>query len=370
MPNRAVWAEIDLGAIEHNIKEIKKCITGGAKFCAVVKANAYGHGALAVARKAVELGADYLAVAALSEALQLRDAGFTTPILILGLVEPTDAQVLVDRDITQTVCTMELAEAISAEAVRQGKKARVHMKIDTGMGRIGIRSDEAGEFAKQLTMLPGLELEGMFSHFALADAKDKSYAHVQLELFKRAIQQVEERGIQIPIRHIAESAAILELPEAHFDMVRAGVILYGLWPSEEVQHVIELRPAMKVCAKLMFVKKMQAGETISYGRTCAMARESRIATLPLGYADGYIRAFGGRAAVEIAGQRAPIVGRICMDQCMIDITDIPEASEGSTAVIFGSDTLTADELASWLGTINYEVVCLMAPRIPRVYKQK
>ena len=368
MPSRAVWAEIDLGAIEHNFKEIKKCIQGGAKLCAVVKANAYGHGAVAVAKTAVEAGADYLAVAVLSEALELRDAGFTTPILILGAVPAEDARILVDRGITQTVCTLELAEAISAEAQRQGKKAKIHLKIDTGMGRIGIRPEAAGEMAKQLTMLPGLELEGMFSHFALADVKDKSYAHEQLAQFRLAIQKVEEKGIDIPIKHIAESAAILELPEAHFDMVRAGVIEYGLWPSDEVEHAASLRPAMKVCAKLVFVKTMHEGETISYGRTYTMPGERRIATMPLGYADGYLRAFAGKASVEIAGKRAPVVGRICMDQFMVDITDIPEAQEGSEAVIFGSDTLTADELAKWLGTINYEVVCLMAPRIPRIYK--
>lgn len=368
MPSRAVWAEIDLGAIEHNFREIKKCIQGGAKLCAVVKANAYGHGAIAVARKAVEAGAAYLAVAALSEAVELRDAGFTTPILILGVVPAEDARILVDRDITQTVPTLALAEAISVEAQRQGKTAKVHLKIDTGMGRIGVRPEMAGELAKQITMLPGIELEGMFSHFALADSKDKSYAYEQLNAFRLAIAQVEAKGIQIPIKHIAESAAILELPEAHFDMVRAGVIEYGLWPSDEVQHVVDLQPAMKVCAKLAFVKRMHKGETISYGRTYTMERESRIATMPLGYADGYLRAFAAKGAVEIAGKRAPIVGRVCMDQFMVDITDIPEAQEGTEAVVFGSPTLTADELAAWIDTINYEVVCLMAPRIPRIYR--
>lgn len=368
MPSRAVWAEINLGAIEHNIKEIKKCIRGGAKLCAVVKADAYGHGALAVARKAVEQGADYLAVAVLSEALELRRAGFTTPILILGGMQLEDAGLVVDYGITQTVFNLETAEALSEEAQRRGCQARVHLKIDTGMGRLGIRPELAGDMAKQIAMLPGIVLEGIFSHFALADARDKSYAQEQLSRFRLALAKVEEKGIHIPIRHIAESAAILELPEAHFDMVRAGVILYGLWPSDEVEHVIELQPAMRVQARITLLKTMHPGETISYGCIYKVARESRIATLPVGYADGYTRLYAGKAVVECAdGQRMPVVGRICMDQCMVDVTDAAGLREGDIVTLFGSPTLTADELAGWLGTINYEVVCMMSPRIPRVY---
>ena len=368
MAKRAVWAEIDLAAIEHNIKEIKKCIHGGARLCAVVKADAYGHGAAAVARKAIEGGASYLAVAVLSEALELRQAGFTEPILILGATPVEESGVLVDYDITQTVFTMEAAEALSKAALHRGKVAKVHLKVDTGMSRIGIRPELAGELAKQLSMLPGIELEGMFSHFALSDSRDKSYAKEQLARFRLAIAKVEEKGVRIPIKHLANSAAILEMPEAHFDMVRAGVILYGLWPSDEVEHVIDLRPAMKVCAKLVYIKDMEPGEPISYGCTFHTTRKSRIATLPVGYADGYTRLFAGKAVVELHGQRVPVVGRICMDQCMIDVTDVPEAREGDEVVLFGSDTLTTDEAASWLGTINYEIVCMVSPRVPRMYK--
>ncbi len=367
MPNRAVWAEVNLGAIEHNMKEIKKCIHGGAKWCAVVKADAYGHGAVAVARLAVEQGASYLAVAMLSEAVQLRSAGFTTPILILGATPVEMSGMLVDYDITQTVFELEAAEALSREAVRRGKTAKVHMKIDTGMGRIGIHPEQAGELAKQIKMLPGLELEGMFSHFALSDSKDKSYAYEQLERFKIAIKSVEEKGITIPLKHLANSAAILELPETHFDMVRAGVILYGLWPSDEVTHPIELRPGLKLCARLAYIKNVEPGNTISYGRIFKTERKSRIATIPIGYADGYTRLYSGKASAEVHGQRVPVVGRICMDQCMLDVTDVPEAREGDEAVLFGSDTLTTDEAASWLGTINYEVVCMISARVPRVY---
>ena len=367
MPDRAAWAEIDLRAVEHNIREIKKCIHGGAKLCAVVKADAYGHGAVAVAYRAVQLGADYLAVAVLSEALELRRAGITTPILILGATQPEDAGLVVDADVTQAVFSLEAAQALSAAAVRLGRTARVHLKVDTGMHRIGVRPEEAGPLAAAIAALPGLFLEGMFSHFALSDARDKSYAREQLARFKQAIAGVAAQGIEIPIKHLANSAAILEMPETHFDMVRAGVILYGLWPSDEVEHVIDLRPVMRVCARLVFVKDMHPGEKISYGCTYTVQRESRIATLPVGYADGYTRLYAGKAVVELGGHRLPVVGRICMDQCMVDVTDVPDAVTGDTAVLFGSPTLTADEVASWIGTINYEIVCMVSPRVPRIY---
>ena len=367
MPNRWVWAEIDLGAIEHNLKAVKSCIRGGARLCAVVKANAYGHGAQAVARKAVEAGADYLAVAALSEASELRAAGFTTPILILGLVPPESAAEIVANDITQAVCDMETAAALSAEAKRQNKTAKVHLKVDTGMGRIGIRPEDAGAMARRMREFPGLEIEGVFSHFAAADSRDKSYTKQQLDAFCRAVDNMKEQGIEPAIRHIAESAAILEIPEAHFDMVRAGIIEYGLWPSDEVTHPVELRPAMRLCARIAFIKTVLPGESIGYGRTFTAKRESRIATLPLGYADGYIRAYGKRGEVELRGKRAPIAGRVCMDQVMIDVTDIPGAEVGDEVTLFGSPSLTADEAAGWLDTINYEVTCMVSGRVPRVY---
>lgn len=368
MANRDVWAEIDLGAIAHNFREIRTCIKEGAKLCAVVKANAYGHGAVAVAQKALEAGADYLATAVPSEALELRQAGFTAPILILGIVPKESAHALVSHDITQAVCDMELAEAISGEAVRQGKTARVHLKVETGMGRIGVRPEEAPVLAKKLASLPNIELEGMFSHFSMADTKDKSFTKQQLQRFQQAADGIEAAGIHVPIKHIAESAAILEIPEAHFDMVRAGIIEYGLWPSDEVSHPIALRQAMKLQARIAFIKTVHVGESISYGREFIAKRESRIATLPLGYADGYIRAYAKRGEVEICGKRAKIAGRICMDQFMVDITDIPEAKVGDIATLFGSETLTTDEAAGWLDTINYEVTCLVSERVPRIYR--
>lgn len=372
MPKRAVWAEINLRALENNMKTIKRCIHNNAKWCAVVKADAYGHGALAVARKAVEQGADYLAVAVLSEAVALREAGFTTPVLILGATPVEEFGTIVDYGITQAVFTMEQVKALSAEAVRRGRTAKVHLAVDTGMGRIGIRPEQAGKFAAEISSMPGIELEGMFSHFALADAKDKICTYRQLGRFKAAMQLAEEKGIYIPLKHIANSAAILEMPEAHLDMVRAGIILYGLWPSDEVEHVIDLQPVMELKARIVYLKELHTGEAVSYGCTFTAQRESRIGTLPLGYADGYTRLFSGKAQVEYQGQRAPVVGRICMDQCMVDLTDIADTTgikQGDVVTLYGSAGLTMDEAADWLGTINYELPCMLSPRVPRVYKE-
>ena len=367
MAKRGVWAEISLGALKSNLRAIRTKIAGGAKFCAVVKANAYGHGAIPVAREAVRAGADYLAVAVLEEAVALRQAGFTTPILLLGPTAAEEAEDVVRYDVTQAVTTEKAAQILSAAALRQHKTAKVHLAVDTGMGRIGVAPEAAGDAAAFIAALPAVELEGLFSHFALADARDKSYAKEQFRRFQCAMAAVERRGITIPLRHIANSAAILEMPDTHLDMVRAGIILYGLWPSEEVRQSIDLSPLMTVKAKITCVKDFPKGETIGYGRIFTAPRDMRVATLPLGYADGYTRLYTGKAAVEIEGRRAPVVGRICMDQCMIDVTDMPGVAVGDTVTIFGSPTLPADEAAAWLGTIHYEVVSMIAPRIPRVY---
>ena len=368
MPNRPAWAEINLEALRHNYREIKKQLAEGVKLCAVIKANAYGHGATEAARVALEEGAAYFAVAALSEAIELRQAGFTTPILVLGLIDAKDAAVVVDYELTQVVCDLELAQALSAAATAQGKQVKVHLKVDTGMGRIGVRKEEIGALAAQIAKLPNVMIEGMFSHFATADSRDKSYTKKQLADFQEAIAAVEAQGVKLALRHIAESAAILEIPEAHFDMVRAGVIQYGLWPSEEVTHPIDLQPVMTLKAKITWVKNVQAGESIGYGRRFTASRVSRIATLPLGYADGYLRRYTLHGHVLIHGQKAPFAGVGCMDQMMVDVTDIPEVQIGDEVILFGTPELTIDEVAGWGETINYEVPCLIGERIPRVYK--
>lgn len=367
MLERAVWAEVDLKAIRHNIEEIQKCVRGGAKFCAVVKANAYGHGAVAVARTAVEAGADYLAVAILEEALELRSAGFCEPVLILGHTPLEQSARIVAHDITQTVSSLEAAAALSQEAARQKRTVKVHLKIDTGMGRIGVRPEEAGSVAARIAALPGVLLEGVFSHFASSDSADKRAAKEQLARFALALRCIEAAGVRIAIRHIANSAAILEMPEAHFDMVRAGIIVYGLWPSEEVARSVALRPALRLKARVSYVKALPAGEAISYGGMFRTARASRIATLPIGYADGYTRLLSGKAKAEVNGRLAPVVGRICMDQCMLDVSDVGEVRVGDEVTLLGGALVGAEDLARLLGTIHYEVVCMVGARVPRVY---
>lgn len=366
MPNRAVWAQIDLGKIKHNIEQIKTKVQGGAKFCAVVKADAYGHGAIAVAKTAVEAGADYLAVAILNEAIELRKAGFKEPILILGFTPPEQAAQLVEYDIEQAVFTLEAAQAMSDAAVKLGKQAKIHLKIDTGMSRIGVKPELSGELAEQISKLPNLKIIGMFSHFAKADYEDKTFAYQQLAAFKLAIAKIEAKGIQIPIKHIANSAAILEMPEAHFDMVRAGIILYGLWPSAEVKKTIDLQPAFVLKAKVAYVKTLEKETGIGYGQIFKTERESRIATLPIGYADGWTRMLTGKVKVELQHRLVPVVGKICMDQCMVDVTDLATVKMGDEVVLFGGQQ-TIDDVADMLGTISYEVVCMISKRVPRVY---
>ncbi|HHW43639.1 alanine racemase [Desulfofundulus thermobenzoicus] len=367
---RPVWARVNLTAVAHNVRVIRGLLKPQTKFCAVVKADAYGHGALPVARVALENGAGYLAVAILDEALALRRAGITAPILILGYTPPEQAPLLVEHGITQTVFSLDDARAISAAAVAAGKKARVHLKIDTGMGRIGVPPAEAPDFAAAVAVLPGLHVEGAFTHMASADERDKSYTRWQFARFMEAMAGIEARGVTIPIKHVANSATTLELPEMHLDMVRPGIILYGLWPSPEVRRVVDLKPAMELKARVAQVKEVPAGTSISYGRKFTTAAPSVIATLPIGYADGWSRLLSNKASVLIHGRRAPVVGRVCMDQCMVDVTGIPGVRAGDEAVLFGTQKgrfLPVEEVAAHMGTINYEVVCLISKRVPRVY---
>ena len=364
---RDVWAEVNLSAIKHNIRSIRQHIDPKVKLCVVVKANAYGHGAIEVSKCALEEGADVLAVATVDEALELRAEFKTTPILILGLIPERAADLVVANDITATVADLRSALKLYDAALERKKRAKIHLKIETGMGRIGASSKDAVELADLFYQMPSaLKLEGVFSHFAAADTVDKTFTKRQIEAFTQTIKAIEERKVKIPIKHIAESAAILEIPEAHFDMVRAGIITYGLYPSDEVKHTIELRPAMTLKARVVFVKNIPRGTSVGYGREFIAERDSVIATLPIGYADGYIRAFKG-FSVEINGKRAPIAGRVCMDQVMIDVTDIGEVKVGDEAILWGSPTLTIDDAARHLNTINYEITCLVSSRVPRTY---
>ena len=364
--NRDAYAEINLSAIRHNFTEIRRHIQPTAKLCAVVKANAYGHGAVEVSKVAIECGADFLAVATVDESLELRRAGFSQPILILGLIPNDAVKIAVENKITLTVSNFDLAEKISDAAAKIGTVAKVHLAIETGMGLIGIFPDAAVDVAAQIDSLPNVELEGLFTHFADADIKDKTFTLNQLEIFKATAEKIRNIGVDVKICHVAESAAILELPQAHLDMVRTGIISYGFYPSNEVKRTIKLQPAMKLVARIVYIKKVPKGISIGYGREFITERDSIIATLPIGYADGYIRAYKN-FHVEINGQLAPIAGRVCMDQFMIDVTDIPNVKIGDEVILFGSDLITGDDAAKHLKTINYEVTCLISNRVPRIY---
>lgn len=370
---RPTWAEINLDNLKHNIMELRKTISPATKLCAVVKADAYGHGAVEVAKEAIASGASYLGVAFLDEAIELRENGITSPILILGFTPENQFDKIIEYNITQTIYNARSAVTLSEYAIRRNKTAKVHIKIDTGMNRIGFCPEycTTAEF-KKLFSLEGLEIEGIFTHFARADERDRSFTNQQFELFIKTVKAIEEEGFKIPIKHVANSAGVLQYSETHLDMVRPGIILYGLYPSDEVpKNLIHLKPVMSFKTRVSNVKVLPKGKPISYGGTYITQRQSIIATLPVGYADGYSRLLSSKAQVLIKGQRAPVVGRVCMDQCMVDVTDIDESvSIGDEAVLLGddgSDRISAEEIAILMGTINYEVICGISKRVPRVY---
>lgn len=364
---RPVWAEVDLNAIDHNIKEIKNGLKPNVKICAIVKADAYGHGAVKCAEVAIKAGADLLAIAILDEAIELRENGIKEPVLALGYIPKEEYSLAIKNDITFTIYSQEAVISLSQAALKENKRVKVHIKIDTGMGRLGVPVEEAGRLAKFVSTLEGIELEGIFSHFASADELDASYTFEQLKRFKKAIADIESEGINIPIKHIANSAATVRFPETHLDMVRLGIVMYGLWPSEEIEHNYDLKPAMKLKAQIAYLKDVSEGMSISYGRTYVTEKKAKIATLPLGYADGFTRRLSGQTSALINGKLAPLIGRICMDQCMADVSLIDDVKIGDTAILFGDKKLTVDELAAKVDTINYELICMIGKRVPRVY---
>ena len=362
------WAEIDLDAIEHNFTAAKKHLPEDMKLLVTVKANAYGHGAVRVAELLKEK-VDYFALAAMDEAVQLRQVGITVPMLILGPVQPADYRRAAKHGIALTVSSLAEAKAISDCAQSLGKQITVHFALDTGMARIGFAcTEEAAGAIAEAAKLPGIIPEGIFSHFALADSKDKSYVNLQTENFRRMLQQIP---VDFPIRHLYNSAAIVEL-EPEFDMAREGIVLYGLQPSDEVDlsRIGGVKPAMALRSHVSLVKTVSAGTPVSYGCSYVTENETVIATVMAGYADGVPRLLSGKGEVIIRGVKAPILGRVCMDQFMVDVTGIPGVCAGDVVTIFGTDgteTITADEVAEKAQTIGYEVICGIAPRVPRVY---
>lgn len=367
------YAEISLEAIGHNIREVKKRLPEGVKLLGVVKANAYGHGAVPVASY-LENQVDYFATATIEEAVELRENGISAPILILGYVSPSQYGDLVEYDITQTIDSYAQALALEKEAARQNRKAKAHLAVDTGMTRIGFQVTEhdADEAAK-IADLPHIELEGMFTHFSCADQEDKTYCSMQMEKYDKMTALLAERGVTIPLRHICNSAGIMEFDDHRFEMVRSGIITYGIYPSEEVKKErLNLIPALSWKSHVIHVKKVGPGIGVSYGATYVTEKPmTRIATVSAGYADGYPRALSNQGCVLIHGKKAPIIGRICMDQMMVDVTDIPDVQVEDVVTLVGTDgdeTITIEEIANPAARFDYEMLCDISSRVTRVYK--
>jgi len=369
---RPTWAEIDLGAVAHNVREVRKKIGKKVRILGVVKADAYGHGVIPVSQAILAAGVSYLGVAGLDEALELREAGLKAPILIFGSSLPEEAEKIVKHNLTATVCTEEFASSLACLEGKgvQGQKIKVHVKVDTGMGRVGIYFEEATDFIRKLGKEKSLEIEGIYTHFPSADEEDNPFSLVQIERFKEVFGRLGRAGTDIPLKHMANSAAILNLPESYFDLIRPGLLIYGLYPSLAMKKSLNLRPALTLKTKIVYLKKTPSGRTISYGRTYVTGRETVIATLPVGYGDGYSRSLSNKGEVLVRGKRAPVRGRICMDQTMVEVGHIPGVKVGDEVILIGNqneERITVEEIAEWIGTVPHEIVSRLGKRVGRVY---
>lgn len=375
---KRTWAQIDLDAAAHNLAVIRRRIGEKPLLCCVIKADAYGHGAVRLAKEYEALGADWLALSNIEEALQLRRAGVSLPMLVLGYTPPEAAPELAENNISQCAYSAEYCAALSENAVKSGVSVKIHIKADTGMSRLGfyfqdaVRDAAAVEEIAAACRLPGLIPEGIFTHFAVSDggADGEAYTRRQLSCFTALVAALREKGVTFPICHCANSGATLDYPESYLDMVRAGVILYGLEPSEDVAQPDDFRPVLSLKTVISHIKEIEPGTDVSYGRTYTAQSRVRVATVPIGYADGYSRQLSNRGFMLVHGVRCPILGKVCMDQCMIDISAVPAAQVGDTVTVIGRDgggEITVDELAALLGTIHYEIVCGISKRVTRVY---
>ena len=368
----STWIEVNLDAIAQNVRNIKKLIGEKKELMAVVKGNAYGHDVLEVVPVVLKSGATRLAVARLEEGIFLRKAGITVPILVLGLTLKQQAELLVSYSITPAVSECEMIEKLSEEAFKEGKIVKVHLKVDTGMGRIGIFPNRVLDFVKKIKALKNIEIEGVFTHFSVADEKDKTYTEIQFKKFMEVLNILEKEGIEIPIKHVGNSATLLDLPHMWLDLIRPGISIYGLYPSKEVQKIIKLIPAHSFKTRIVFLKELPAGECISYGRTYKTKKKRTVvASLPVGYADGYNRLLSNQGEVLVRGRRFPVIGRICMDQTMIDVTNLPQVEIGDEVVLWGrqgQEEITVEEIAEKIGTINYEIVHMPdKKRVPKLF---
>lgn len=373
---RPVWAEIDLAALTHNLTEVKRLVGPKVEIMAVVKAEAYGHGAVEVARTAIKAGATWLGVSLPEEGIALRQGGIQAPILVFQPLQSTQAAIFLDYNLTATVCLLDAAVALSREAVKRRLETpvAVHVKVDTGMGRVGIPYQDAGSFFKSLSVLPLIKATGIYSHLATADHQDKTFAKTQIERFDGVVKRLINAGVELEKIHLANSAGIIDLPDSYYNMVRPGIMLYGLMPSDclENPNQVKLKPVFSLKTKAIFVKKVPQGTGISYGLKYQAQKDTTIVTIPIGYADGWSRLLSNKAAALIRGRKFPLVGTICMDQCMIDSDDeLVEIGQEITLIgSEGSQTITVEDIARILGTINYEVTCMLGDRIPRVFLNK
>ncbi len=371
-----VWAAVDLDAVKYNMVHMKENIREETKIIAVVKTDGYGHGAVPIAHEIEDMPFLHgFAVATVEEALILRGSGIRKPVLVLGYTFPYCYEKMAREEIRPAVFREDMLEELGKAGTACGRPVKIHIKVDTGMSRIGIRPDESGlAFVRKCVETPGIEIEGLFTHFAKADEADKASARKQLETFLAFAGQIEERlGIRIPVRHCSNSAGIVELKEANLDVVRAGITLYGLWPSEQVaKDIVPLEPVLSLRSRIVYIKELEAGRAVSYGGTFVTQAPTRVATIPAGYGDGYPRGLSNKGSVLIAGKRAPILGRICMDQFMVDVTGIPEAAQGDEVTLIGSDgeeSITMEDLGELSGRFNYELACCLNKRVPRIYRR-
>ena len=375
---KRTWAEISLNAIEHNYNVIRNKVADDTKVCCVIKADGYGHGAVELSQIYEKLGADFFAVSNIDEGIEIRKSGSKLPIVILGYTPVSEAENLAEYDISQAVFSLEYAKELSEKCVEEDCICKMHIKVDSGMSRIGFmcqefpRDEYSIEEICEACCLPNLEVEGLFTHFCVSDedAEGREFTNKQYENFIHVRDSLKKRGVDISVVHCSNSGAIEDYPETCCDMVRAGIILYGLAPSSKLADRLDLVPAMTLKTVVAFVKEVQKGATISYGRTFTADRKMKIATVPIGYADGFIRQNAKDGYMMVNGKKAKIVGRICMDQTMLDVTDIEDVKTGDEVVVFGTGENgepTADSLAENTGTINYETVCLLGKRVPRIY---
>ena len=369
--SRPVWAEINLDNLAHNMREVRRVTNIDTKITAVIKADGYGHGAVAIAETLLENGADRFAVATLSEAIQVKTSFPNIETMVLGYTPENLAQDVIEYNIIQTIYTLEQAKEFSKIAVSLNKNITVHIKLDTGMNRLGmVFEDKTIDSILEMSKLDNLIIEGIFTHFAAADETNKEYTREQVKKYKYIVNSLEERGFKIPLKHVSNSAGIIDLPEYNFDMVRAGIMLYGLYPSKEVNHdIVNLKEVMCLKAQVSFVKTLEAGTGVSYGLKYKCDKESLVATLPIGYADGYTRMLSGKAKVMVQGSCVPVIGNICMDQCVIDVSGL-NVNIGDEVILFGGNDkngISIDSVAQSLNTISYEITCMVDKRVPRVY---